>query len=494
MKRPHYASPRPLFPPANLLPTLLFSTCLCLLWGPTTGWTEETSNADQRIRRMEHEIRVLHQRNEDLEGELHDLRDKVEKVEAGEDPGLEAPPRESIEPESPAPQPQPQASLPASDRGSEPYRGFHLTSEDGRHGLWLGGRITGRFTAFLTEHPLNNEFSVERARLFANAHLFDHYRLRIQVEFSPKPTLKDGYLDLHYVPWLRFRLGQFKAPFSMEYQESHKYIDFAERSIAVDNMRFTGRDIGAMLHGRIAGGILDYQFAVLSGKGENRGDDNSAKDLAGRLVFRPFRRGGNQVLRGSQLGVSATWGNQNADFSEVQLLTVAGTPFVSFDKDTALRGSRSRVGAEFAWLLGPASLKAEWMWLWLNDFRMPPLRGDFRAHSWYVSASYVLTGDEKLLSRLIPDRTFNPFEGSWGALELAARYSRYHTDEDLFRLGMATGTSQVGAFSVALSWHLNELLRFTVHYEHAKFDDDIVIDGQAVADEDSLLVQCQLEF
>ena len=493
MKRPDHASPCSLLLPARLLPALLLSIWSCLLWGSMTAWAQETPDADERIGRLEEDIRVLHQRNEDLEEELHSIRQTLENVE---DDDLEDPQQQSIESKNPALPPQQQAPVPASQQERHLYTGFHLTTEDGRHGLWLGGRVTGRFTAFLTDHPLHNEFTVERGRLFANARLFDHYSLRIQVEFSPKPTLKDAFLDVHYVPWLRFRLGQFKAPFSLEYQQSHKYIDFAERSIAVDNMRLAGRDIGAMFHGRLVRPAFQYQLAVLSGKGENRGDDNSAKDLAGRLVFRPFYTGANEILRGAQLGVSATWGKQDTDFSDFQLVTVAGTPFVSFSDGTNLSGNRTRLGAEFAWFVGPASLKAEWMWMWLYDFRMPPRREDFRFHSWYVSASYLLTGEKKLPGRIIPRRPFRPWKGrrEWGAWELAARYSRYHTDEDLFRLGMASGTSRAGAVTTALSWYLNQLFRVTLHYEHTEFREDIVVDGDVLDDEDALLVQCQLEF
>jgi len=442
----------------------IFSLCLCLSLGAVVASADAPSDTEERMLRMEHELDLLHQRNQDLETALDDLR---KASEGGKDAGQRSP---------------------------GPYSGFHLVSGDGKYALRLGGRITGRFTAFLTDSPLNNEFSVERARLFANVRLLDYYSLRIQVEFSPKPVLKDGYIDVHYVPWARLRMGQFKAPFSLEYQQSHKYIDFAERSLAVDNMRAVGRDIGAMLHGQIADDVFQYQLAVLSGKGENRSDDNSAKDVAGRLVLRPFPPTHNEVLRGVQLGVSATWGDQNADFSDAQFLTIAGTPFVDFTAGTALEGERTRVGAEFVWLLGPASLKTEWMWMWLTDFRLPPVSEDFDFRSGYVSASYLLTGERKSLGQITPEHPFKPWKGEWGAWELAVRYSLYLTDEDLFRLGMASGTRRVDAFGAGLNWYLNQLLRVSLTYERSKFKDDLVIDGEVVEDEDAFLLQCQLEF
>jgi phosphate-selective porin OprO/OprP len=132
--------------------------------------------------------------------------------------------------------------------------------------------------------------------------------------------------------------------------------------------------------------------------------------------------------------------------------------------------------------------------MWLEDLRRPTARGDFHFDSWYVSASYLLTGEKKTLGRIVPRRRFNPFRSTWGAWELAARYSLFRSDDDLFRLGMASGTSRADAFTVGLNWYLNELLRLTLNYERTEFDDDLMIGGELLDDEDAILLQTQLEF
>jgi phosphate-selective porin OprO/OprP len=410
---------------------------------------------------MERDIRMLHQKNQDLEGEVRRLRKAVEE---GRD----------IRPDS--------------------SRKSVIRTDNPQYDLRLGGRITGRYTALEADHPVDDEFSVERARLFTDVSLMDHYRLRIQVEFAEDPELRDGYLEVDYVPWARFRLGQFKVPFTLENQQSHKYIDFAERSLSVDNMRLPARDIGIMLHGQSPSRVFEYQLALLNGTGENQSDDNGAKDLAGRLVFRPFLEPENNALTGMQVGISGTWGNQDTDFSSREFLTVGGTPFIDFASDTVHEGTRSRLGTEFAWAAGPALLKTEWMWMWLDDFRRPPLEEDVRFYSGYVSTSYLLTGERKTLNRIVPQRPLSPPQGDWGAWELAARYSLFHSDDDLFRLGLASGTSRTDAFTIGLNWYLNEALRLTLNYEHAEFDDDLLINGEVLDDEDVFLVQTQLEF
>jgi phosphate-selective porin OprO/OprP len=290
------------------------------------------------------------------------------------------------------------------------------------------------------------------------------------------------------------KLGQFKVPFTWENLQSHKYLDFADRSIAVNNMRRPGRDIGGMLHGRIWDDSIQYQLAVLNGTGENTGDNNDAKDLAGRLAIRPFRSAEGEFLERFHLGVSGTWGNQDSDFSDTKFKTVPGTEFVTFASGTTHEGDRARLGAEFIWPIGPASLKAEWMKMWLDDFQMSSVEEDIDFSAWYISGTYILTGEKKGLKKTIPRNPFNPSLNMWGAWEIAARYSIFNSDDDLFKLGMATGTDRAETITLGLNWYLNEFLRITLNYEHTKFDDNLLIDGRTIDDEDAFLAQCQLEF
>jgi phosphate-selective porin OprO/OprP len=480
------------FPPKLFL-VFSLSACLCFLFGAASGWAQEPSTIEERLLRMEREMQMLRQKNEQLEDELSALRQKLEARECAAAKAVGEVATEPAGETQHADTGEKAAEVDLRLKGQ--YKnGFVLSSEDGQYKLKLGGRITGRFTTLDSDHPSSDEFSLERARIETDVSLLDHYALRIQVEFSEDPKLKDGYLDIHYVPWASLRLGQYRPPFTWENLQSHKYIDFAERSIAVNNMRQPSRDIGLMLHGGFCDDLIEYQLAVLNGTGENKGDDNDAKDLAGRLVLRPFQRAGNGMFSDLHLGVSGTWGDQNTDFSSASFKTTAGTQFVDFTTDTMHKGNRTRLGTELVWPVGPASLKAEWMRMWLDNFQLEPMKEDLQFYAWYVSGSYLLTGETKPLGRVVPNRPFDPSKGAWGAWEVAARYSTFHSDRDLFDLGMAAGADRAEAFTIGLNWYLNRLFRVTFNYEHTEFDDDLVIDGKTLDDEDALLVQCQLEF
>ena len=445
------------------------------------GWTQDSPTLEERLSRMEREIQLLKARNADLESEISSMREQLaDQQESAIDAAREIASK-AIE------ESKPQIEVAYK-------KGLSIASEDDNFKLKVGGRVTTRFTAFDSGYPSDDEFSVSRARIYALVSLLDHYDLKIQTEFSKDPTLKDGYLNIHYVPWAEVKVGQFKPPYTWENLQSHKYLDFVDRSIAVNNMRKPSRDIGVMLHGKLLDNRLKYQLAVLNGSGENKGDDNDAKDIAGRLALQPFRGEENGILSKLHLGVSGTAGDQNKDFSSESFKTIGGAAFVDFADDTLQTGNRIRLGTEVIWPMGPASLKAEWTHMQLDNFKLGALDEDLDFYAWYVSASYILTCEDKTLGRLSPSRPLDPSKNAWGAWELAARYSVFKSDSDLFKLGMATGTDRAEAFTIGLNWYLNDFLRVIFDFEHTDFDDDVIAGGKTLDDEDAFLVRCQLEF
>lgn len=446
----------------------------------SSGFAEEPISLEERVLRMEQQLRDLQQTNEELKQEVRSLQEQLRET------GVEAP-LAVTNSSSPA------ATGTAPESGVGHKKGFFIESGSGDFALNFGGRVTTRYTGFLSDSPLFDEFSVERARLETDVSLLDYYSLRVQVEFADSPKLKDGYIDVHYIPEARVRLGQFKVPFSWEGLQSHKYLDFADRSFAVTNMR-ASRDIGAMLHGELWEDYLQYQLAVVNGSGENTGENNSSKDVIGRVVLQPFCRSDNEMLSLMLLGLSGAFGNEDANFSDTSFKTIAGTEFVDFTNGTYLRGDRSQLGAEFIWPFGPASIKSELMWMSMEDLENNGVKEDARFLGWYLSGTYLLTGEKKTTGRLIPHSQFDPFRKTWGAWEIAARYSLFESEDDLFEQGLATGTDRAESFTVGLNWYLNPFMRMIVDYEHTEFDNEFVFKDETVDEEDVLLVQWQLEF
>jgi phosphate-selective porin OprO/OprP len=384
---------------------------------------------------------------------------------------------------------------PAILAGIEKGKPF-LKSSDDNFRLELGGRLQADFhaaedgTRTLTGSKLGSQFLVRRARLDVDGRLYKWINFRIEGEFTEGVSLKDAYLDLAFLPELRLRAGQFKVPFSLEELTSDNFIDFVERSLV--NELAPARDRGAMIHGSMMDGAISYNLGGFNGTGEDTSDTNGAKDLAFRLGFAPFRTSDSFWLKGLQFAGNVTWGNQDGS-SSAQGRTVGRTinRFTFFAPQTT-RGDRLRYGGDFAWLIGPASLKFEY------DVQTNEREGlgpgganldDVTATGWYVSGTYVLTGEEKQRSgNVIPRRPFIPFsdQSGLGAVEVGFRWAELSFDSDspinLFSSSLSPvnipgggTTAENGAQSLTLgaNWYFNEWTRAMLNWNYYWFDNGL---------------------
>jgi phosphate-selective porin OprO/OprP len=142
---------------------------------------------------------------------------------------------------------------PAILAGIEKGKPF-LKSADDNFRLEFGGRLQADFdaaedgTRTLTGPFLGSQFLIRRARVDVDAIFYKWIRAKIQTELTEGVSLKDAYLDLAFIPELRFRAGQFHVPFSLEeFGTSDNFIDFIERSLV--NELTPMRDRGVKLWG-----------------------------------------------------------------------------------------------------------------------------------------------------------------------------------------------------------------------------------------------------
>ena len=276
-----------------------------------------------------------------------------------------------------------------------------------------------------------------------------------------------------FLPELRFRAGQFKVPFSLEELTSSRHLDFVERSLI--NELAPSYDRGVMVHGSLMQGVASYFLGGFNGSGQNTSDNNPDKDVAGRVVLVPFKESNNFWLKGIQVGGNFTWGNQSTRPS-AQGRTGARTPnrFTYFAPQPA-RGDRLRYGGDLVWLVGPAAVKFEYGAQTNERLGLGPGRVDLdevMAEGWYVSATYLLTGEDKRLSAtVVPKYQFNPVTGKWGpgAWEVGIRYAELTFESDdpvnFFDGNLASAripgggrTAENGAqaLTVGVNWYPNE--------------------------------------
>jgi phosphate-selective porin OprO/OprP len=108
--------------------------------------------------------------------------------------------------------------------------------------------------------------------------------------------------------------------------------------------------------------------------------------------------------------------------------------------------------------------------------------GDPDFDGWYVQGSWVLTGEPRLydpgdarFNAPKPNFNFNPSAGTWGALEIAARYSDLNLDWRGGATGAATPAGGVRGgeqkiASLGLNWYLNPSIRLMFDYQRVDVD------------------------
>lgn len=382
--------------------------------------------------------------------------------------------------------------------------GFHVDTPDKAFTMAVGGRAHMDFLILDNKDQQASSFDMKRARIYAQGNLYKNTEFKAELDFSEgsAASLTDGYINLTHLPVAKTMLGQFKEPFSLEQLTSFRFVDFVERSIIANSIA-PGRDIGVMLHANLFDGILGYGVGIFNGNGRNRKrDENDDKDVAGRVYLRPFMTSGIPFLEGLQVGGAFTWGNQQGTVSNI-VVPGSETGIVTWKTGVRSDGRRIRSGAEMAWVVGPFSLKGEWMMTRWDNLEFAGSKDDLHVSGWYAGATWFLTGEKKnlkegIFGRVTPKHTFNPFEGGWGAFELSARVESFGANKlgfatDRDKRGFATSTDRVHSFALGVNWYPHNMFRVSLNYVRNEFGDPLS-DLGGDDKEDLVLSRFQVDF
>lgn len=174
-------------------------------------------------------------------------------------------------------------------------RGVVFRTPDGLFEASLGFNLQVRFTNLNLDAAAGgidaDEFRVRRFKLFLSGFAFDpRLTWRFQAAFestAANRTLDDAWLNWKFGDAVTAQFGQYKTPFAREELYNDGFIQFTERSIAVDAFK-PSRDIGLMAAGSFCNNMLQYQAGVFGGDGQNtlRSSDHVMPVV--RLVFHPI--------------------------------------------------------------------------------------------------------------------------------------------------------------------------------------------------------------
>jgi phosphate-selective porin OprO/OprP len=353
--------------------------------------------------------------------------------------------------------------------------GFTIRSADGSFRLNLTGYAQGdgRFYLDDTNGDGLNTFVMRQVRPMLTGTVSRLFDFNITPDFGGgQVVLQDAFMDARFHSAFKLKAGKFKPPVGIERLQPETTLTFIERGLPTDLV--PSRDVGLEAHGDLAAGIVTYELGVFNGAldgGLSDGDTNDGKDIAARLFIRPFKTGSVASLKALGFGVAGTTGKQTGALPSYK--TVGQLTFFNYATNVTADGVRRRITPQLWYQGGPLRVIGEYVSerARLQQGSGPTLTATHT--SWHVMAAVVLTGEPPLQGVIVPRKPFDPKLGSWGAVEVAARYSSLSIDEAVFAQAFADATKSARTaheFGLSASWYLTRWIKFVASYDHTTFE------------------------
>lgn len=361
------------------------------------------------------------------------------------------------------------SALPIIQLGKD---GFILKSADQKFTIRFGGYVQadGRFLLGDDSNAGVDTFFLRRARPLIEATFYKSFTFRLLPDFGLGTTvIQEAYGEWNYFPQAKVRVGKYKAPVGLERLQSATALLFVERGMPTNVV--PNRDVGVQLSGDLNDALVTYAVAIMNGVPDGGSADldvNDGKDVAARIFFNPNAK--SSLLAGAGFGIAGTYGKQEKNLPSYR--TPALLTFFSYNTDTVANGTIYRVSPQFQFYNGPISLISEYVFS-SEEIRNPTNFGRIQNSAWQIAGGVLLTGDVATPKPLDPKNPFDPGQGTWGALQLAFRYSALDIDEDAFSLGFADPAKSARSakeFAAGLNWYWNRNMKLVFNYEHTKFD------------------------
>ena len=360
--------------------------------------------------------------------------------------------------------------------------GFSIKSADGKFAVRLKGLIQtdGRFFLSDSAVPVTNTFFLRRARPILEATVGKYLEFRLQPDFGQGATvLFDAYSDVKVSPAFAVRVGKFKPALDLERYQSASDIVFAERALATNLA--PNRDVGLQLSGDISTGLFTWQAGVYNGVpdlGNGDGDVSDAKDFVGRVFLQPIKTG---ALSGLGIGVAGSTGLERGTTAAPALAsyrTPGQQTWFRYSSSTTTPannvfadGRRARLAPQAYFYSGPLGLHGEYIQSWQAVSKAGAPTVKLKHSAWQTTGSFFLTGEKNSWRSAAPKKPFDPKAGTFGAVELAARYSELSIDDATFPTyaNAANTPNKAKAWAVGLNWYLARAIKVVADYEHTTF-------------------------
>lgn len=390
--------------------------------------------------------------------------------------------------------------------------------------------------AAVTNRDLNEGTNFRRARIGFDGRLFKDFDYAIVYEFGGSGAEDPGRLyeaSLTYTalkPW-RIKVGAYEPNIGLAAAVSTSQMPLMERpspaevarSVAAGDSRvalqLTGNDTwgagdtGVAFRWFASSALTGNIISTISSSGGATAqpfDEQTA--WVGRVAVAPFAStdwqahfglNAQYVIQPNDAG-SAANPRYVAQLRDRPELRLDGTRLV----DTGAIDARhtSVYGVEAAFELRNLVIESEYFRYQIDRRTGAATLGDPEFSGWYVQGSWVLTGESRPYNAAearfdAPKQNYNfdPGNGAWGALELAARYSVLDLNHREGVFGAATPVGGVRGgeqkiMTLGFNWYLNPAIRVMLDWQHVDIDRLNAGGAQVGQEYDAVAARGQLTF
>jgi phosphate-selective porin len=286
---------------------------------------------------------------------------------------------------------------------------FFIRSADGQFTISPYGYVNTDYRAYQGDGAPSDTFLLRNARFGFQGSYGSHFDFALLTDASSTTgsIVRDVYLNVRYKPEFQFQAGQFKAPFAQETGIGDTNLDFVERgfqSLLYPSAATAYRSPGAVLHGDIYGGVMQYWFGAFNGKGFALPNTTNEPEVVGRLRFYPWRKSKNDWLKQFAFGGSIDHARSRGLSGDQSFSAALPDGAYTFFPQFAINGDIERYNGEFTYIKSRFALRGEYDQL--NMFRdsvgslqagglgFLTLPG-ITAKAWDIGATYLLTGEKQ---------------------------------------------------------------------------------------------------
>jgi len=368
---------------------------------------------------------------------------------------------------------------------------FFIKSADGQFTISPYGYVNNDYAAYKGDGAPSDTFILRQARFGFQGSYGSHFDFALLTDAAATSgsVVRDVYLNIRVRPEFQLQAGQFKAPFGQEVGIGDTNLDFVVRgfqSMLAPSAASAYRSPGAVLHGDLYGGVIQWFGGVFNGKGYALANTTNEPEFVGRLRFYPFRKSKDSWFKEFAFGGSIDHARSRALSGDLSFSGTLPDGAYTFFPQFPINGDIWRYNGEFTYIKNAFALRGEYVQLQMDRDDIGSFQAGgvgylslpvIRSKGWDISSTYLLTG-EKRPENGTP-RVKHPLFGpdtpggqgrGLGAWEVAVRYTGVQALEpgESFRQYYTQGyvptfDDHTDEVTLGLNWYPNYWVKYVVN-------------------------------